>query len=153
MKKFRYKMQSLLDIAHKMENLAKVEFANAQNQVDAEERKLRDLRVKKASYEQRMRKALKETLDFKEVKLAKSGVEQTADAITAQLIQVQKAKRKLEEAREKLKETMAERKTHEKLKEQEMEAYMQEFNAEESKEIDQLVSYKFGRKIIENRQS
>lgn len=151
MKKFRYKMQSLLDIAYKMENLAKVEFSNAQNQVDAEERQLRDLRVKKAAYEQRMRVALKETPDFREVKLCKAGVEQTAEAITAQIVQVQLAKKKLEEARTKLKDTMADRKTHEKLREQNMEAYMQEFNAEESKEIDQLVSYQFGRKIIDNR--
>lgn len=151
MKKFHYKMQSLLDIAYKMENLAKVEFANAQNQLDAEERALRDLRVKKAAYEQRMRVALKETLDFKEVKLCKAGIEQTADAISQQILQVELAKRKLEEARTKLQDTMAERKTHEKLREQSLEAYMQEFNAEESKEIDQLVSYQFGRKIIESR--
>ena len=45
---------------------------------------------------------------------------------------------------------MVERKTHEKLREQNLEAYMKEFNAEESKEIDQLVSYKFGQKIIES---
>lgn len=153
MKKFHYKMQSLLDIAYKMESLAKVEFANAQNQLDLEERALRDLRVKKASYEQRMRVALKETLDFKEVKLCKAGIEQTSEAISKQILQIELAKRRLEEARAKLKDTMAERKTHEKLREQNLEAYMQEFNAEESKEIDQLVSYQFGRKIIENRQS
>lgn len=151
MKKFQYKMQSLLNIAYKMENLAKVEFANAQNRVEAEEEKLKELYVRKAAYEQRMRMALKESLDFKEVKLSKAGIEQMTEAISAQLLQVELARRKLEEARAKLKEAMAERKTHEKLREQEMESYMQEFNAEESKEIDQLVSYKYGRKIIENR--
>ncbi len=151
MKKFHYDMQSLLDIAYKMENLAKVEFANAQHELDQEERKLRDLHIKRASYEQRMRVALQETLDFQEVKECKAGVEHTMECIRLQILQVELAKRKLEEARKKLQDSMVERKTHEKLREQKLEEYFQEFNAEESKEIDQLVSYQFGRKIIENR--
>ena len=56
------------------------------------------------------------------------------------------ARRLVEEARQKLNEAMIERKTHEKLREKKFEEYMQEYNAEESKEIDQLVSYTFGQK-------
>ena len=44
-------------------------------------------------------------------------------------------------ARERLNEIMQERKTHEKLKEHQFEAFLQELNTEEMKEIDQLVSY------------
>ena len=41
---------------------------------------------------------------------------------------------------------MQERKTQEKLKENAFEDFKKELNAAESKEIDELVSYRFGRK-------
>lgn len=151
MKKFSYSMQSLLDIAYKMEEQAKVEFSNAQNRLNEEERKLRDLQMKRLSYEQKMRVAMKESLDLQEIRLCKSGIEKTREEIKLQVAQVQLAQRLLEEARKKLNETRIDRKTHEKLRERKFEEYMQEYNAEESKEIDQLVSYKFGQQIAESR--
>lgn len=151
MKKFSYSMQSLLDIAYKMEEQAKVEFSNAQNRLNEEERKLRDLQMKRLSYEQKMRVAMKESLDLQEIRLCKSGIEKTREEIKLQAAQVQLAQRLLEEARKKLNETRIDRKTHEKLRERKFEEYMQEYNAEESKEIDQLVSYKFGQQIAESR--
>ncbi len=45
-----------------------------------------------------------------------------------------------------LREAMAERKTHERLKEKAFEEYLAEQNAEEQKEIDELVSYRHGTK-------
>lgn len=151
MKKFSYSMQSLLDIAYKMEEQAKVEFSNAQNRLNEEERKLRDLQMKRLSYEQKMRVAMKESLDLQEIRLCKSGIEKTIEEIKLQAVQVQLAQRLLEEARKKLNETRIDRKTYEKLRERKFEEYMQEYNAEESKEIDQLVSYKFGQQIVESR--
>lgn len=151
MKKFSYSMQSLLDIAYKMEEQAKVEFSNAQNRLNEEERKLRDLQMKRLAYEQKMRVAMKESLDLQEIRLCKSGIEKTIEEIKLQAAQVQLAQRLLEEARKKLNETRIDRKTYEKLRERKFEEYMQEYNAEESKEIDQLVSYKFGQQIVESR--
>lgn len=151
MKKFSYRMQSLLDIAYKMEEQAKIGFSNAQAKVQEEERKLRDLRMKRMAYEQKMREAMEQSIDVKEIQLYKMGIDKTKDEIKNQIAQVQLAQRLLEEARAKVNEAMIERKTHEKLRERKFEEYMQEYNAEESKEIDQLVSYTFGQKIVENR--
>lgn len=151
MKKFTYRMQSLLDIAYKIEEQAKIGFANAQARLSDEERKLRDLQIKRMAYEQKMREAMKEDLDLLEIRMCKAGIEKAREEIKLQVIQVQLAERLLEEARQKLSEAMIERKTHEKLREKKFEEYMQEYNAEESKEIDQLVSYTFGQKIVENR--
>lgn len=151
MKKFSYRMQSLLDIAYKMEEQAKIGFSNAQAKVQEEERKLRDLRMKRMAYEQKMREAMEQSIDVKEIQLYKMGIDKTKDEIKNQVAQVQLAQRLLEEARAKVNEAMIERKTHEKLRERKFEEYMQEYNAEESKEIDQLVSYTFGQKIVENR--
>lgn len=151
MKKFTYRMQSLLDIAYKMEEQAKIAFANAQARLLEEEKKLRDLQVKRMVYEQKMREAMAEELDLREIRLCKAGIEKAREEIKLQVVQVQLARRLVEEAREKVNETMIERKTHEKLREKKFEEYMQEYNAEENKEIDQLVSYTFGQKIVESR--
>ena len=51
----------------------------------------------------------------------------------------------LSSAREKLNEAMKERKTYEKLKENAFEDFKKELNAEEQKEINELVSFRFGR--------
>ncbi|OYO51514.1 flagellar export protein FliJ, partial [Lachnotalea glycerini] len=48
-------------------------------------------------------------------------------------------------ARIKLYEVMNDRKIHEKLKENAFEDFMKELNAQESKEIDELVSYTYGK--------
>lgn len=151
MKKFTYRMQSLLDIAYKMEEQAKIGFANAQARVSEEEKKLRDLQMKRMAYEQKMREAMAEELDLQEIRLCKMGIEKSREEIRLQVAQLQLARRLLEEARQKVNEAMIERKTHEKLREKKFKEYMQEYNAEESKEIDQLVSYTFGRKIVDKR--
>lgn len=151
MKKFTYRMQSLLDIAYKIEEQAKIGFANAQARLTEEEKKLRDLQVKRMAYEQKMRESIQKELDLQEIRLCKVGIEKAREEIKLQIVQVQLADRLLEEARNKLSEAMIERKTHEKLREKKFEEYMQEYNAEENKEIDQLVSYTFGQKIVDNR--
>ena len=57
---------------------------------------------------------------------------------------VRRAGRKVEVAREKLQEAIKERKTHEKLKENAFEQFKIEVAAAESKEVDELTSYRFG---------
>ena len=61
-----------------------------------------------------------------------------------QLVNVKNAQLRLEETRVRLQEAMLEKKTHEKLKEREFEQFMQDEAARESKEIDELVSFRFG---------
>ena len=56
---------------------------------------------------------------------------------------VRKAEILVEEARRNLNSVMQERKTYEKLKEKEFESFKKELLYEESKEIDQLVSYSY----------
>ena len=52
-----------------------------------------------------------------------------------------RAMTEMDRARAKLNQSIQERKTHEKLKEHQFENFLQELNAEEMKEIDELVSY------------
>ena len=61
----------------------------------------------------------------------------------SQMMNVHAAERDVELARKQLNEAMVERKTHEKLKEKAFEEFKQELLHEESKEIDELVSYTY----------
>ena len=144
MAKFFYKMQNILDIKEKLETQAKNEYAVANAALAEEEEKLKALEERRQQYEERLAKLYMDDLDIKEIS-------ETADAIEIlkyhkklQEINVQKAMKQVEAAREKLQEAMQERKTHEKLKENAFEAFKLEVAAAESKEIDELVSYRHG---------
>lgn len=145
MAKFTYKMQNILDIKFKLENQAKTAFANAMAKVDEEKEKLEMLKAKKAGYEAEYREILNGKLDIRELNFCLQGIEQVKAAMKQQIVAIHVAEKNLELARERLQEVMQERKTHEKLKEYAFDEFVKEENAAESKAIDELVSYNFGK--------
>jgi len=144
---FRYKMQSILDIKLKMETQAKQEFAQAKLILDREEEKLEALYARKREYEERAKDLLNGKLDLQEISDNNVAILRTDEFITEQKKRVSKAEQLLEKARVKLQEVMRERKVQETLKEKAFEAFLQEEKQQESKEIDQLTSYKYGQKL------
>lgn len=146
MAKFRYGMQSILDIKSKLETQAKQEFAAAKAALNAEEAKLSALKERKAGYEAKAKELLTGELDFKEITENKSAIIKMEDFISAQRVQVKVAEDKLEGARIRLQEVMQERKIHEKLRERAFEEFLQEEKRQEGKEVDELTSYTYGQK-------
>lgn len=144
---FRYKMQSILDIKLKMETQAKQEFAQAKLILDREEEKLEALYARKREYEERAKDLLNGKLDLQEISDNNVAILRTDEFIAEQKKRVSKAEQLLEKARVKLQEVMRERKVQETLKEKAFEAFLQEEKQQESKEIDQLTSYKYGQKL------
>lgn len=144
---FRYKMQSILDIKLKMETQAKQEFAQAKLILDREEEKLEALYARKREYEERAKDLLNGKLDLQEISDNNVAILRTDEFIAEQKKRVSKAEQLLEKARVKLQEVMQERKVQETLKEKAFEAFLQEEKQRESKEIDQLTSYKYGQKL------
>ena len=144
---FRYKMQSILDIKLKMETQAKQEFAQAKLILDREEEKLEAMYARKREYEERAKDLLNGKLDLQEISDNNVAILRTDEFITEQKKRVSKAEQLLEKARVKLQEVMQERKVQETLKEKAFEAFLQEEKQQESKEIDQLTSYKYGQKL------
>lgn len=59
------------------------------------------------------------------------------------MIVIANQQKNVDRAREKLDNAMKERKTYEKLKEKAFEEFKEQINAEEQKEINELVSFKF----------
>jgi flagellar FliJ protein len=145
MAKFIYKMQNILEIKYRLEDQAKTNYANARAKLNEEQEKLRRLIEKQAYYENQMRMLMSSRLDILEIKICKSAIEKTKTDIRQQILQITVAERYLEQARVKLYEVMNDRKIHEKLKENAFEDFMKELNAQESKEIDELVSYTYGK--------
>ena len=66
--------------------------------------------------------------------------------IIEQMACVKEAQYQVDLKTEKLTELRKERKAQEKLKEKAFESFLQEENAKESKEIDELVSFTYGRR-------
>jgi len=142
LKKFIYPLQNVLNLKEKIESQEKALFRAAMEALRAEQDKLEHLEQRKSSYEERLRESVSARLDLLTVKTNKEAVEIIKDKIKQQLGQVRKAERHLEVARNRLEEAMKERKTLEKLKEDAFEAYKKEYEVEERKEVDELISFR-----------
>ncbi len=146
MAKFRYRLQNVLNIKLKMEDMAKQEFSTAKMLLDEEEEKLSGLRARKKEYEQLARTLLNGVLNVREIEINQNAILTMDGYIAEQYVQVENARRKLENAREHMKVAMQERKTQETLREKAFDAFVREENRAESKVIDELTSYTYGQK-------
>ena len=148
MARFRYSMQSILNIKLKLETQAKQEFSAARAALDREEEKLQALCDRKDGYEQAGEALLSGVLDLRAIEENREAIRCMEVFIVQQQGNVEAAERNLEKVREKLAEVMMERKTHEKLKEKAFEEFLMEEKRQESKEIDQLTSYTYGQRLV-----
>lgn len=146
MARFRYRMQNLLNIKEKLEAQAKNEYAQANMELAEEQEKLRQMHHHKLLLEEESRELRrKETLSIRDIEDNKLYIELMEDRMRAQELVIQAAQRKVEQKRKVMTELMQERKTHEILKKRAFEQFLMEEKAEESKQIDQLTSYTYGR--------
>jgi len=153
MAKFKYRMQNILDIKNQMESQAKLEYAHARMVLNEEEEKLRKLHSRKNSYENEARKLLNDSLKVNKIIETQHAIKRMDELIEEQVLSVRFAEKKMNEAEIKLTELMKERKTHENLREKALDEFVKEINASESKEIDQLTSYRFGKKITQQSEN
>ncbi len=144
MARFRYRMQNILDVKEKMESQAKNEFAIANAILLEEEEKLLALERRKGEYEADLRQLYSDNLDILKINEMQDAIDNVKERIAIQQDNVRQAQHNVDLAREKLTLAMQERKTHEKLKERQFEEFLQEEAARESREIDELVSFRHG---------
>lgn len=146
MARFRYSMQSILDIKLKMETQAKQEFSAAQNALDEEEQKLAALYERQRAYEEESKKLLMGALKVRDIEDNKNALLMMEQYVAEQKLQIKRAEDRVERARAQLAEVMKERKMHETLKEKAFETFLQEENRQEGKAVDELTSYTYGQK-------
>ena len=145
MAKFVYSMQNLLNLKEKLEEQKKAAFGLAKSKLDEEQNKLEDLYRKKDHYQLQLIECFSSRLDLMNIKKNEEALKVVQIKIEHQCIVVKQAERQVELARIQLTEAMKERKTHEKLREKAFEAFKSEVIHEEGKEVDELVSSKYGK--------
>ena len=143
MAKFIFKMESILSVKEKLEEQAKAEYSIEIMKLRQEEEKLDELEKRKNAYQTRLYEAVMDTLNIPEIKILEDSVENIKYNIKLQLIVIANQQKNVDRAREKLDNAMKERKTYEKLKEKAFEEFKEQINAEEQKEINELVSFRF----------
>lgn len=144
MAKFIFKMESLLSIKYKLEDQAKAEYGMELIRLREEEMKLEALIAKKEEYQYRLTDAVQDELVLLEIKKLENCVEHAKYNINVQKFVISQQQQRVDRAREKLDNAMKERKTYEKLKEKAFEQFKIEIEAQERKEVDELVSFRFG---------
>jgi flagellar protein FliJ len=149
MKKFKYSMENLLQIKLKLEDQAKIAYGNARLRLTKEEEILKYLEEKKALYEEEQRNLRTAKLDLVKIRQCNEAIEIMKTNIKQQATMVRNAAHRLEVARIRLNDAMAERKVQERLKEKAWTEYMQEFEAEERKEIDELNSFRYSNPTLD----
>ena len=150
MAKFRYRMQSILNIKYQLETQAKMELGKAQMAYNEEQEKLQKLIDRKAAYLEEGRRMRENAISVDDLRDNRNAVLIMDELIMAQRIEVAKAAEVVELAREKLTEIMQERKMHEKLKEKALLQFLDEEKAAEAKVVDELTSYTYGQRGKEN---
>lgn len=145
MAKFIYSMQNILNLKEKLEEQKKAAFGLAKSKLDEEQNKLDNLYMKKNHYQLQLIECFSSRLDLLNIKKNEEALKVVQIKIEQQCIVVKQAERQVELARIQLTEAMKERKTHEKLREKAFEAFKREVLHEESKEVDELVSFKYGK--------
>ena len=143
MAKFVYRMQNILELKQKLEEQEKANFGMATAKFNEEQQKLKDLMIKQAGYERRLRDLSVGAIDIKEIKTCKNAISSMKVALRDQMIALSKAQKAMDVARKKLNEVMMERKMHEKLREHAFEEFLDEIDYEEGKITDELVSYSY----------
>ncbi|MBE5916129.1 MAG: flagellar export protein FliJ [Pseudobutyrivibrio ruminis] len=143
MAKFVYRMQNILELKQKIEEQEKANFGMATARFNEEQQKLKELMIKQAGYERRLKELSIGTIDVKEIKSCKNAIQSMKVVLRDQMIELSKAQKAMEVARRKLNEVMMERKMHEKLRENAFEQFLDELDYEEGKITDELVSYSY----------
>lgn len=143
MAKFRYRLQHILSLKGKLEEQAKVEYGEAKVQYEQAFEQLKQLEQKKVQYENQLRDDMSRTLVITTIINLQNAIHNLEEMIKKQMLVVRKLELAMEQKRENMNQAMVERKTQEKLKENALDAFCKEMIAVESKEVDELVSYKY----------
>ncbi|MBR0091879.1 MAG: flagellar export protein FliJ [Lachnospiraceae bacterium] len=147
MARFRYRMQSILDLKYKTEGQAKTEFGIAQRELNEEIAKLDELYARKEAYFQAGRSMRgSDALPVMEIMQNDAWLERMDDMIEQQIKQVQYAEQVVEEKRAILTVEVQERKMQERLREKAYEQFLMDEKAAEFKENDERSAFVYGQK-------
>ncbi len=143
---FHFRMQNILDMKEKLEEQAKNDFAKAQKELADEEEALNNLFIRKEAYLQEGVRLRSVAIDVQEILDNKKAIEHVDGLIEQQKVNVNVASKKVDAATKTMMDARVQTKTYTKLREKEFDNFMAEEVKKESKEIDELNSYRYGNK-------
>ncbi len=144
MAKFIFKMENILAVKRKLEEREKENYAIALARLRQAEEELERLKRRQSEYEEKLQELMYAVLDIPKIRQTERALDNIKKSVAWQQKVVESEEKNVEVARIRMTEAMKERKTYEKLKENEFEKFLAEINKQEQKEIDELVSYKHG---------
>lgn len=145
MAKFIYKMQSLLNIKEKLEDQAKTAFGLAKAALNEEEARLAELISRKNGYVEQKRQEMSSSINVHELTQLEHAIKSMEYRIAEQILAVRQAEKNVQIAQAKLENAMKERKIQEKLREHALEEFLKEMEAADQQEINELVTFRFGK--------
>ena len=144
MAKFIFSMQNILSMKEKIEEQEKAEYSQVMMRFNEEQDKLNELIERQSMAEVELKNTINEVLDVREIREKEDFLEIIKMYVKEQQLIVIACEEEVRQARERLNEAMKERKIYEKIREKAFEEFIQEENKREQKEIDELVSYRYG---------
>ena len=143
MKKFKFSMESLLNLKLSLENKKKEELGHAITLLKLEKDKLFQLENKRNNVIDLYKKGSKDKIFVLELKNYNNYLLFIKKTIEEQLLIIKKAEINVEQKREEFINATKERKILDKLKEKHYENYLYEVKQEEQKIVDEIVSYNY----------
>lgn len=144
MARFIFSMQNILNMKEKLEDQAKNEFAHANLRLQEAIAERVALEQRLDAEKQKLQQDISAALDIGKIRQRENAVEILRMYVRQQTLVVLQREKEVEVAREHLNEAMKERKTFEKLREKAFDAFLEEEKQREQKEVDELVSYRYG---------
>ncbi len=138
MKRFEYRLQTKLDLTVKQEEAARTELARCQREYRLQVARLNHLHQKQSSVYEKMRGSQRQVVELSQVILLKKYLQVIKGNILQQAEKVALAQVEVDRAHGELLGVMIERKTLQKLRERKWHEYVQEFNRQEQKAIDEV---------------
>lgn len=148
MRRFKFKLQTSLDLARKREDLLKQEFYLEQKRFNQETARLKELKERFRLLTSELRGAVQGRLNLDKIKLYQNFIPALTKHIDAQTQLVETARRNMETARQALLKVMREKKMLEKLRQRHLVAYQQDVLREEQNAADELATTGFYRQNI-----
>lgn len=144
MARFVFSMQNILEIKEKLEEQEKNNYSQANMRLQEAIAVLESLEQRLENEKRKLQEEISAQLDVRKIRQREEGVEVIRMYVRQQMLEVKQREKEVEVARERMNEAMKERKTFEKLREKAFEKFRVEENLREQKEVDELVSYRYG---------
>ena len=145
MPKFVFRLQSVLSIKEKVEDLKKNEFGKAVGILAAERQKKVDLENAKADNVISLRTSINEGIQPEDIRQHNQYIDRLKQMIKHQEQVIIRAEAYVEEKRAELVEAMRDRKTLETLRDNDFEEYIIEEKKAEQQVVDEIISYRGSR--------